>query len=103
MSFILKLALLGYVELYCIEKLKPKIALDFCREIRFVPYSNVLARCVRLCSLTAYLHKLGVSQSGANKHHTIVQVGQTLRYRGLPEMKDTYAILWVRLRQHCST
>lgn len=29
-------------------------------------------------SLAAYLHQLGIAQSGAHKDHTVVQVGQTL-------------------------
>lgn len=30
-----------------------------------------------------YFHQLGVSESGAHKHHAIIQVGQTLGNRGL--------------------
>lgn len=36
-----------------------------------------------------YFHQLGVSQPGTHKHHTVVQVGQTLSNGGLSQRRDT--------------
>lgn len=40
-------------------------------------------------SLAAYLHELGVAQSGAHKDHTVIQVGQTLSNGCLSLERDT--------------
>lgn len=47
-------------------------------------------------SLAVYLYKLGVSQSGAHKDHSVIQVSQTLSNGCLLVKRDTETAQYLR-------